>query len=147
MGWWDKAKEEQQLARIERQQKKEIRRSGPRASAVGKVEDLELFAGDLDRPYTVIGPVTGRVGAATAFSKSPTIEDASFKLQEAALKLGANAVINVTYDRGVSATSWKALTAKGTAVIAESTEIKCPYCAELVKREAIKCKHCGSDLS
>jgi ribosomal protein L37AE/L43A len=24
---------------------------------------------------------------------------------------------------------------------------KCPFCAELVKREAIKCKHCGSDIS
>ncbi|ALB49948.1 zinc ribbon domain-containing protein [Cronobacter sakazakii] len=24
---------------------------------------------------------------------------------------------------------------------------KCPFCAELVRQEAIKCKHCGSDIS
>ncbi len=24
---------------------------------------------------------------------------------------------------------------------------KCPHCAELIKREAVKCKHCASDLS
>ncbi|MCK6678245.1 zinc ribbon domain-containing protein [Enterobacter asburiae] len=39
-------------------------------------------------------------------------------------------------------------------VVAEEKEMvafegmkKCPFCAELVKREAIKCKHCGSDIS
>ncbi|PLR48623.1 zinc ribbon domain-containing protein [Chimaeribacter arupi] len=24
---------------------------------------------------------------------------------------------------------------------------KCPFCAELVRKEAVKCKHCGSDIS
>jgi hypothetical protein len=47
------------------------------------------------------------IGAATLFSKTPTIEDANFKLKEIALSKGANAVINVEYERGISATSWK----------------------------------------
>jgi hypothetical protein len=111
-----------------------------------KIDDIEIHAGDADRPYKVIGPITARVSAATALSQAPTIEEANFKLRETALKSGANAIINVAYKRGVSAWSWKALTATGIAVILESDEIKCPYCAEQIKREAIKCKHCGEDL-
>lgn len=29
----------------------------------------------------------------------------------------------------------------------EATHKKCPYCAELVLKEAKKCKHCGSEIS
>jgi tRNA(Ile2) C34 agmatinyltransferase TiaS len=76
-----------------------------------------------------------------------TIEDVNLKLQEQASRMGANAVIQVQYDRGMSLTSYKVLKAKGLAVVLESDDVKCPQCAESVKRQALKCKHCGSALA
>jgi len=83
-----------------------------------RIEDIEIHAGSIDRPHKVIEEITVKVGAATLFSKTPTIEDANFKLKEVALSKGANAIINVEYERGISSTSWKSLKAKETAILA-----------------------------
>jgi len=105
---------------------------------------IEIHAGDPGRPKKSLGPVQARVGAATALSKAPTLEDVNFKLQEVAAKMGANGVINVTYDRGISMMSWKALTARGEAVVFEVDEKSCPECAETIKMAAVKCRFCGA---
>jgi hypothetical protein len=57
------------------------------------------------------------------------VEDANLKLRERAAPLGANAVINVRYSRGVSATSWKVLTAEGTAVVLDASRDPGPAAA------------------
>lgn len=110
------------------------------------IQDIEIYGNGIDRPYKELGHIKVRVQSRFAFSKEKTIEEVTLKLREKALKMGANAVINVQYDRGISMTSWKALTATGTAVYAESANVKCPFCAEPIRRETIKCKHCGESL-
>jgi uncharacterized protein YbjQ (UPF0145 family) len=112
-----------------------------------KVTDIGIHADDIAQPYKILGEITAKVSKASLFSSSRTIEDVNFKLQEEASALGANAVINVSYSRGMSLMSYEVLKAVGTAVIAESDEVQCRFCAETIKRAAKKCKHCGSDLT
>src|ERR1044072_6015526 len=98
-----------------------------------QIEAIEIHDGKPAQPYRVVGDVKAKVGAATAFSKAPTLDDVNAKLREQAARLGANAVIDVQYKRGATATSWKGLTAVGTAVLLEPDEKTCPYCAETIK--------------
>lgn len=82
--------------------------------------DVEIASGGITRLYDEIGPVKARVTSKTIFSPKRTEEDANEKLRKVASEQGADAVINVTYARGISFTSWKALTATGTAVKTKS---------------------------
>lgn len=86
-----------------------------------KIEDIEIHAGKPDHSFKVIGPIKAQVGAATIFSRTPTLDEVNQKLREQAVQMGANAVIETAYDRGISMSSWKAITATGTAVILDKT--------------------------
>lgn len=112
-----------------------------------KITDIAIHAGGIEQRYKSLKEITAKCSKGSLLSKSPTIEDVNFKLQEEASKLGANAVINVTYNRGMSLMSYEVLKAIGLAVVVESDEMPCPLCAETIKRAAKKCKHCGFDLS
>ena len=68
------------------------------------------------RQYTVCGSVEATVKKLTIFHPNPTKKQANAVLAKKARRLGANAVIKVKYESGVSADSWGYLTARGTAV-------------------------------
>ena len=81
-----------------------------------KFTEVEIHAGDVDHSYRTVGEISAKVEAATLFPKTPTLEDINLKLQEKASQLGANAVIKVEYNRGMSQAS-------GVAVVLESDEV------------------------
>ena len=111
-----------------------------------RVDQIEIHAGGTDFDYESVRQLEAKCEAKTAFSKAPTIEDVNLKLQEMAAGIGADAVVNVTYDSGVSMTSWRSMKAKGLAVRKVSNEIACPVCAEQIKRAATKCRFCGTEF-
>ena len=79
--------------------------------------DVQIFTGTPSRAYTVLGPLDITVNKLTALNKDPTQEAATARLQQAAAKLGADAVINVSVGEvKVSLTSWGTRQATGTAV-------------------------------
>lgn len=71
-----------------------------------RVDQIEIHAGPVDFQYEPVRQLEVKCEARTNFSKSPTIADANAKLQELAAGIGANAVIDVRYDSGMSMTSW-----------------------------------------
>ena len=81
------------------------------------LQAIEIHRGDLGTPYEVLGVVRARKGAQpTPFNKRPSEEDVNVKLRKKAASLGADAVVNVRYTAGVIPSSWRGMTATGTAV-------------------------------
>lgn len=108
-----------------------------------KIEDIELHVGQVDFPYRAVRQLKAKCEASHAFMPAPTETDINAKLRGMAAKVGANAVIDVHYNSGVSMTSWKSMTGTGLAVVRESDDVVCPHCAETIKRAATKCRFCG----
>lgn len=87
-------------------------------TAQTNVSEILLTESDVtDRKYERLGDLTVTVNKTTAFHADPTKEMVNDKLKAEAAKLGANAVIHVTYgNTGVSFFSWGSLEGKGRAI-------------------------------
>lgn len=108
-------------------------------------DEIPIYSTDINNSYTTFGKISVRADS-SLFSKTATMDDVNARLREEAVRLNANAIINAEYER-TSLTSWRGVKATGIAVYIGSDEKKCPFCAEMIKKDAIKCKHCFSDLT
>jgi len=112
-----------------------------------RIEDIEIHVGKPEFEYEPIRRLEAKCEATMAFSPAPTVDEMNGKLRAMAAKVGANAVVEVTYHSGVSMTSWKSMKGTGLAVRKLSDEMACPVCAEMIKRAAQKCRFCGTDTN
>ncbi len=98
--------------------------------------------------YRTLAEVHVKLVRWTPFEQKFTQEDAAQRLREQALALGGNALINVRYEQKDKTHSTAGyVEGWGVAILNESDTVACPYCAEKIKRDAIRCKHCAADLS
>ncbi len=110
-----------------------------------KIDDIAIYTGKPDFEFKPIRRLEVKCEASNALMPAPTIEEANGRLRALAAKAGANAVVEVEYNSGISFTSWKSLKATGMAGTRISDEVQCASCAETIKRAALKCRYCGAD--
>lgn len=68
------------------------------------------------REYEELGPIEVSLRKPALFFRNPRKEEAHEELEKRARVMGADAVIDVTYRRGIGATTWGYLDASGVAV-------------------------------
>lgn len=79
-------------------------------------EQIMLVQGDATAPVTVLGQVNAEHHQKSMFSKINARDELDKQLRAAAARLGADAVINISYDMNSPMMSKKGQLAKGTAV-------------------------------
>jgi hypothetical protein len=111
-----------------------------------KIEEIEIHAGTVDFPFQAVRRLEAKCEAPTNFSKAPSMDDVNQKLRQMASSIGANAVVEVTYESGATLTSWRSIRGFGLAVTKLADDMPCPECAETIKRAAKRCRFCGIDI-
>src|SRR5215212_5008972 len=86
-----------------------------------EASQIEIIYGGTERAHRVLGEVSASKGATFAWSPQPEMSEGEEALRKKAAKMGADAVINVKLDRGVSFWSWKAVKGTGTAIAYEDS--------------------------
>lgn len=109
-----------------------------------RVDAIEIHTGQPDFTYRPVQNLEAKCEATTLYTPAPTIETANAKLRQLAASIGADAVIGVQYNSGVSWTSWKSMKATGLAVKRLADTYACPNCAEQIKLAALQCRFCGT---
>jgi hypothetical protein len=111
-----------------------------------KIEEIEIHAGRVDFPFQAVRRLEAKCEAPTNFSNAPSMDDVNQKLRQMASSVGANAVVDVTYESGATLTSWRSIRGFGLAVTKLADDMPCPQCAETIKRAAKRCRFCGTDI-
>ena len=110
--------------------------------------DVQILSEPPQGNYRTLADVHVKLMRRTPFEQKYTQEDAAQRLREQAMALGGNALINLRYEqKELTNFTIGYVEAWGVAILNESDTIACPYCAEPIKRNAIRCKHCASDLT
>jgi uncharacterized protein YbjQ (UPF0145 family) len=86
------------------------------AEAQRPAVDVRIIEGELGAPYTVVGQVSAEAHVTSLFPKKSGRELVDDQLREKAARLGADAVVQVTYDSYNPLTSKKGYRAAGQAV-------------------------------